>query len=247
MKKTHAGAFDQELSTDMTNAESSADVFSNEVMAGQRTARSVHLHFVLIMLCTGRALDRIASAPLDQGMQAWRLIFQACSPKNNASLVVMMVEVLAFPFDINDAVKSLETMERNITEFERYANIEIPEFLKIGTVIRQAEGGPMRTHVIMNSLRLATFQDIKREVTHVEQAQSAVMARSGDAMDVDAFTKGYKSLILLILLCSHHRIPFHICHHRPLLSFRSLTQIFCVLRDHTQGQDADNVFSICRT
>ena len=63
----------------------------------------------------------------------------------------MMLEVLAFPFDMNDVVNSLERMERKIKEFERYANIEIPEFLKIGIVIRQAEEGPMRTHLIMNS------------------------------------------------------------------------------------------------
>ena len=42
----------------------------------------------------------------------------------------------------------------------------------------------------MNAHRLATFQDIKTEVTNVKQAQGAVKARSGDAMDVDAFTKG---------------------------------------------------------
>ena len=89
-------------------------------------------------------------------------------------------------------VNSLETMERKIKEFERSANIEIREFLKIGIVIRQAEEGPMRTHLNMNSHRLATFQDIKTEVTNVKQAQSAVKARSGDAMDVDAFTKGSK-------------------------------------------------------
>ena len=88
-------------------------------------------------------------------------------------------------------VNSLETVERKIKDFERYANIEIPEFLRIG-VVRQAEEGPMRTHLIMNSHRLATFQDVKTEVTNVKQVQSAVMARSGDAMDVDAFTKGSK-------------------------------------------------------
>ena len=83
-------------------------------------------------------------------------------------------------------------MEREIKEFERCANIKILEFLKIGIAIRQAEEGPMRTHLVMISHRLAPFQDIKTEVTNVKQAQSAVMARSGDAMDVDAFTNGSK-------------------------------------------------------
>ena len=190
--KAYAEAIDQALSADMTTAECSTDAMSNDTMTGETKARSVQLYFVLIMLCTGSALDRIANAPHGWGMEAWRMLFQAYSPKNNARLVVMMLEVLAFPLHTNDVVDSLETMERKIKEFERYANIEIPEFLKIGIVIRQAEEGPMRTHLIMNSHRLATFQDIKTEVTDVKQAQSAVKARSGDAMDVDAFTKGSK-------------------------------------------------------
>ena len=61
------------------------------------------------------------------------------SPKNHARFVVMMLEVLAFSLDTNDVVNSLEMIERKIKEFERHANIEIWEFLKIGIVIRQAE------------------------------------------------------------------------------------------------------------
>ena len=184
------GAIDQALSADMTTAECSTDAMSNDAMTGEKKARSVQLYVVLIMFCTGRALDRIANAPHGWGKEAWRMLFQAYSPKNNARLVVMMLEVLAFPLVTNDVVNSLETMERKMKEFERYANIKIPEFLKIGIVIRQAEEGPMKTHLIMNQHRFATFQDIKTEVTNVKQAQSAVKARSGDAMDVDAFTTG---------------------------------------------------------
>ena len=80
-------------------------------------------------------------------MEAWRLLFLAYSPKNNARLVVMMLEVLAFPLDTNDIVNSLETMERKIKEFEKYAELRIPEFLKVGIVIRQTEEGPLRTHL----------------------------------------------------------------------------------------------------
>ena len=166
------------------HAECSTDAMSNDTMTGEKKARSVQLYFVLIMLCTGRALDRIANAP-------WRMLFQAYSPKINARLVVMMLGVLAFFFlghkrcgeqSGDDGTEDQRVREKN-------ANIEIP---KIGIVIRQAEEGPMRTHLIMNSHRLATHQDIKTEVTNVKQAQSAVKARSGDAMDVDAFTKGSK-------------------------------------------------------
>ena len=110
---------------------------------------------------------------------AWRrMLFQAYSPKNNARLVATMLEVLAFPLDSNDVVNSSETTERKIKELKRCANVEVPEFLKIGIAIRQAGGGPMRTHFIMNSQRLTTFQDIKTEVTNVKQAPNAVMAKT---------------------------------------------------------------------
>ena len=110
--EAYAGAIDQDLSADMTTAECSTDAVSNNAMTGERKARSVQLCFVLIMLCTGRALDRIANAPHGWCMEALRLLFQAYSPKNNARLVMMMLEVLAFPSDTNDVMNSVETMER---------------------------------------------------------------------------------------------------------------------------------------
>ena len=117
------------------------------------------------------------------------MLFQAYCPKSNARLVGMMLEVFAFPLDKNDVVNSLEeTMERKIKD------IELLELVKIGIVIRQAEEGLMRTHLTINSHRLATFKDMKTEVTNVKQAQSAVKARSGDAMDVDAVTNGSRGV-----------------------------------------------------
>ena len=135
--KASAGAIDQQLSTDMTSAEISTDVTSNESMTCRKQSKSVQWYFVLIVLCTGRALGRIANAPHGWGMEAWRMLFQANSPK---------LEMWAFPLDTNDVVKSLETMERKI---------------EMGIVSRQAEEG-----------------------------QNAVMAKTGDAMDADAFSKG---------------------------------------------------------
>ena len=50
-----AGAIDMELSTDMTNAESSTDALSSEEMRGQRKARSVQLYFVLDHVVHGKS------------------------------------------------------------------------------------------------------------------------------------------------------------------------------------------------
>ena len=97
MAKAHAGAVDQQLLDDMTRAEVSTTVLDNGSISPESQARSVQLYFITIMLCTGGALDRIANAPHGWCMEGWRLLFQAYSPKNNARLVVMMLEVLSFP------------------------------------------------------------------------------------------------------------------------------------------------------
>ena len=79
-----------------------------------------------------------------------------------------------------------QSRERKIKEFERF---NIPEILRVGIVVRQTGEGPMRTHFIMNAHRLTTLPDIKAEVANVKQAESAVMTKAGDAMDVDSFSK----------------------------------------------------------
>ena len=71
--KAYAGAIDQQLSEDMTSAEISTDMLSNDSITPSKRSKRVQL-----------ALDR------------------------NARLVVMMLEVLAFPLDTNDVVNSLE-------------------------------------------------------------------------------------------------------------------------------------------
>ena len=97
-------------------------------MTGERKARGVQLHFVLIMLCTGRALDRIANAPHGWGMVAWRMLFQAYSPKNNARLVVMMFEVLVFSLDTCGEQSGDDgTEDQRVREIREHRNSGIPE------------------------------------------------------------------------------------------------------------------------
>ena len=120
------GSIGQQLTEDMTSTEISTDALSNESVTLRKDSSSMQLRCILIMLRTGKALDRVANAPHGWSMEACRMLFQAHSPKNKVRLVVMMLEALAFPLDTNDVVNSFETMERKIKEFE-------------GNAIRRAE------------------------------------------------------------------------------------------------------------
>ena len=115
--KAYAGAIDQDLSTDMTTAEYSTDAMRND--GRERKVRSVQLCFVLIMLCTGGALDRIANAPHGWGMEAWRMLFQA---KNTARLFVMMLEVLAVLKRCGEQSGDDGTEDQRVREIREHRN-----------------------------------------------------------------------------------------------------------------------------
>ena len=76
--KGYDGVINQQLSGDVTSAEIITDVVSKVQLGG------VQLYFVLIMVGTGRDVDRIASALRGWSTKAWRLLFQA-------SMVVLAV------------------------------------------------------------------------------------------------------------------------------------------------------------
>ena len=95
-----------------------------------RETRSVQLYFVLIMLCTERALDCIANAPDGWGMEAWRMLFQAYSPKNNARLVVMMLESAGVSFGhkrCGEQSGDDGTEDQRVREIREHRNSGIPE------------------------------------------------------------------------------------------------------------------------
>ena len=96
--KAYDWAVNRQLSQNVTSAEFSMNLVSNVQL------RAVQLCFVLVMLCTGRDVDRIANSPRGWSTKAWRLLFQAFSPKNDARLVVLMVVVLAVPLATNDVM-----------------------------------------------------------------------------------------------------------------------------------------------
>ena len=140
----------------MTTAECSTDAMSNDSMTGEKKARSVQLYFVLILLCTGRALDRIANAPHGWRMEAWRMLFQAYSLKNNARLVVIMLEVSAFPLDTNDVVNSMKKVEQSkIKKFRKKSKVKKNVLQNCGSLVHPQSNGSI-TSFINVALRLVS-------------------------------------------------------------------------------------------
>ena len=93
-----------------------------------RLVRDVSLRGLVSFRPPSEASVGVFLVPNKQGKQ--RLIFDtrrcestfSAGVANNARLLVMMLEVFAFPSDTNNVVNGLETVELKIREFERYSS-----------------------------------------------------------------------------------------------------------------------------
>ena len=129
--KAYGGIIDQALSADMTIAERSIDVTSNDTMSGERKRQG------LCSCCSSWSCCAQEEFWIELQMHhtvgAWRrgeCSFKRSLQRKNARLVVMVFEVLAFLLDTKDLVNRLDTMERNIKdsrELREHLNSEIRE------------------------------------------------------------------------------------------------------------------------
>ena len=78
--KAYDRAVNQQLSGNVTSAEINTDVASNVQLRG------VQLYFVLTMVCTGRAMNRIANTSRSWRTKARRLLFQVYSPQERCKV-----------------------------------------------------------------------------------------------------------------------------------------------------------------
>ena len=156
------------------------------------------MQLCFVLLCTGRDWDRIADALRGQSTRAWRLLFLACCPKNDARFVVLMTMVLAFSLDTNDVVAEAgDAMDANVivkwsptgasVGSGRRANIRMSQDAEVpqhGTVEGFEDGRQQRKERIchecgkfglgMNAREASAFEASKRvlaETTYVDMAR----------------------------------------------------------------------------
>ena len=108
----------------------STDTLSNESMTSCEKSKSEQLHFVLNIHCTDGFLDRVVSAPNGSIIKMSPILFSMyfqCILVRTARLIVMMVEVLMFPFDANDEVNSQETIISRSLRDARTLGFGVPQ------------------------------------------------------------------------------------------------------------------------
>ena len=186
--RAYGGLLGAEIGPGLAAAEEGQNVRIAELERPDRQAASRQLHFALTMLCRGEPLAIVQNSGAGEGFHAWKRLCARYEPNNRTRLAGSLAALMRFNFS-GDIQLKMETFERAITTWERKANETLSANIRIGILLNCLEdGSTLKEHLVMNSARFNTWEEIKDEVINIRRTQ---LAFSVQPMEVDGLqTKG---------------------------------------------------------
>jgi len=189
--RAYGGLLGEKVGPGMRAAETGGAVLNASLDAEERRM-SLQLHYALTMLCRGEALSIVQNAGAGEGFHAWQKLSARYEPTTRTRLAGALAALMRFSF-AGDIQARLELFERSILAWEQKAGETLSANIRIGILLNCLdEGSALREHLILNSSRFTTWQEVKDEVVNIRRTQLAF--RTDDPMDVGALEgKGGKS------------------------------------------------------
>ena len=182
--RAYASLLSPKMLPGMEHAETMADVTLANTTDTDVANASRQLHFVLTMLCRGEALAMVQNAGRGEGFVSWQRLCARYEPGTRTRLAGMLASLMRFSFQ-GDIQARTEQFERLILQWEAKAGEPISNNIRIGMLLNCLEDNTtLKDHLIMNSSKYTTWQDLKAEMINIRQTQIAFQEPS--PMDVGA-------------------------------------------------------------
>ena len=146
------------------------------------------LYYILVMLTRGAALNLVINAGQGEGLEAWRQLTFRYEPRVRSRFSGQLVRFLSWDFG-GELITQMESLECELSAYERTSGEEVSDAIKIGVVLRQLPGSPLRQHLVLNAECLRDWKSFREEVLNVRRVQVAIMSNSSP-MDVGATGSG---------------------------------------------------------
>merc|ERR1712194_964585 len=105
--------------------EDAAQVECEHLADPVENAASQQLYYVLVLLTTERALDKVQAAGEGEGALAWRHMHWQWEPRSRSRFTSMLLAILGFRF-AGDGQASIEAFQENMREFESQSGHQMP-------------------------------------------------------------------------------------------------------------------------
>ena len=157
----------------LLNVEASQVPMRNASLDPENAALGTQLYYVLVMLCTGSALNKCYNAGPGEGYETWRLFVAQWAPKLASRFVGLLTQLMSFHFD-GDLVYKIGLFERLCCDYESQSGKRVEDDTKVGVMLLGMQDVNVREHLVRNSNRLATWATMSAEVMEISRTQAYI-------------------------------------------------------------------------
>ena len=187
--KGYVSPIDKGFTEDMKNAKASKDAISDGTLDESSKARSITLHYMLLMLLKDKALEFVTNEVEGNGLEVWRRLCRAYEPTLAANALGLNIKILEHQFDAVNTFASIEKWELAIRQYQDMSGLVIDDQTKMAALVKNLQNKEMKDHLIMQSASLKTYSDMRAEIERVGTIRDSMLDSS---MDLSGFGKGAK-------------------------------------------------------
>ena len=156
--KGYAGAAMPRLQKLMDETAKAAATIPNATILEEKDrAASTQLHWMMLTICKGAALQIVFLAGDSEGLEAWRQLTEKYEPKMRTRFAGQLMSTLSFSFQCGTAER-ITAWVREIATCELDSGETLDDEIKVGTVLLRLPESQLKTHLLLRVDKLKSGQ-----------------------------------------------------------------------------------------
>ena len=154
------------------STEASSTQRLNANLGSEESALSTQMYYILVMTTAGAALDKCHNVSANEGFEAWRQFVMEWEPKLRTRYVGLLMNVLGYRFR-DDIPSKLAAFERTVHDYENQSTKTVDD-IKIGVTMLGMEDMRVKEHLIRNSVRITSWDQMREEILEITRTQQYI-------------------------------------------------------------------------
>ena len=156
--RSYLGAVDQRYQQELTTTEASSTPRHNATLGSEESALSSH---------------KCHNAGVNEFFEAWRQFVMEWEPKPRTRYVRLLMNVLGYRFR-DDIPTKLAAFERSVHDNESQSTKTVDDDIKIGVTMLGLEDMRVKEHLIRNSVRITSWNQMREEILEITRTQQYI-------------------------------------------------------------------------
>ena len=171
--RSYLEAVDQRYQMELTKTEASSAPRLNANLRSEESALSTQMYYILLMTTARATIDKCHNASVNEGFVAWRQFVMEWEPILQTRNVGLLMTVLVYRFR-DDTPTKLAAFEKTVHDNENQSTKTVDDDIKIGVTMLGMEDMRVKEHLIQNSVRITSWNQMREEILEITRTQQYI-------------------------------------------------------------------------